>query len=52
LKAIENQVVYKRFFLHFGLSSDATWDDVGRAFIKQSLFHEDRNTDDMFDEEK
>jgi hypothetical protein len=50
---VEDQLIYKRLFLRLGLNPDATWNEVVRAFRKQSLaLHEDKNTPEMSEEEK
>jgi len=52
-KYVEDQLIYKRLFRRLGLNSDATWNEVVRAFRKQTLaLHEDKNTPEMSEEEK
>jgi len=51
-KYVEDLLIYKRLFLRLGLSPDATWNDVVRAFRRQTLaLHEDKNTPEMSEEE-
>jgi len=50
---VEGQLIYKRLFRCLGLGLDSPWNEVVRAFRKQSLvLHEDKNTPDMSEEEK
>ena len=52
-KYVEDLLIYKRLFLRLGLTPDATWNDVVRAFRRQTLaLHEDKNTPEMSEEEK
>ena len=52
-KYVEDLLIYKRLFLRLGLTPDATWNDVVRAFRRQTLaLHEDKNTSEMSEEEK
>ena len=52
-KYVEDLLIYKRLFLRLGLTPEATWNDVVRAFRRQTLaLHEDKNTSEMSEEEK